>query len=60
MRTVVTLAVGFWLARQLYVRYDREKINKKQQRVKSRLEAFLKENGLNPVQVDVAVKEIIN
>ncbi|MBQ21677.1 MAG: hypothetical protein CMD31_13060 [Flavobacteriales bacterium] len=60
MRTVVTLAVGFWLGRQLYVRYDREKVKKKQERVKSRLEAFLKENGLNQTQVEETVKEIIN
>ena len=60
MRTVVTLAVGFWLGRQIYVRYDREKIKKKEERVKSRLEAFLKENGLNRTQVQTTIKEIIN
>lgn len=60
MKTVVTLAVGFWLGRQIYVRYDREKIKKKEERVKSRLEAFLKENGLNRTQVQTTIKEIIN
>lgn len=60
MRTVVTLAVGFWLGRQIYVRYDREKVKKKEEQVKSRLEAFLKENGLNRTQVQATVKEIIN
>jgi hypothetical protein len=60
MRTVVTLAVGFWLGRQIYVRYDREKVKKKEEQVKSRLEAFLKENGLNRTQVQETVKEIIN
>ena len=60
MRTVVTLAVGFWLGRQIYVRYDREKVKKKEEQVKSRLEAFLKENGLNRTQVQATVKDIIN
>lgn len=60
MRTVITLAVGFWLGRQIYVKYDREKVQQKEERVKSRLEAFLKENGLTRTEVKETVNEIIN
>ena len=60
MRTVITLAVGFWLGRQIYAKYDKDKMQKKEERVKSRLEAFLKENGLTRTEVKETVNEIIN
>jgi len=60
MRTVITLAVGFWLSRQIYIKYDKEKMKKKEDQVKSRLEAFLKENGLTKTEVKETMDEIIN
>ncbi len=60
MRTVITLAVGFWLSRQIYIKYDKGKMKKKEDQVKSRLEAFLKENGLTKTEVKETMDEIIN
>lgn len=60
MRTVVTLAVGFWLGRQVYIKYDKEKVKKKEEQVKNRLETFLKQNGLTKTEVKTTLNEIIN
>lgn len=48
MRTILALAVGFWIARTLYINFDKEQTRKKQATIKKRLTAFLEENGLSP------------
>ena len=60
MRTVITLAVGFWLGRQVYIKYDKKKVQQREQQVKSRLETFLKQNGLTKTEVNSTINEIIN
>lgn len=37
MRTITSLAVGFWLGRQIYLRYDKEEALKKERQAKERL-----------------------
>ncbi len=47
MKTVITLAVGFFIGRQIYINYDKNEARKKEAEVKNRLKQFLQENGLN-------------
>jgi len=59
MKTVLTLALGFWLGRQIYIKYDRQTALKKEEQIKSRLKSFLEENGLTKTEVKETTTEII-
>ncbi|MCB0374448.1 MAG: hypothetical protein KDD04_00860 [Sinomicrobium sp.] len=59
MRTVLALAVGFWIARQIYVNFDKQQARIKEAKVKKRLRAFLEENGLSPDEADMQSKRIL-
>ena len=59
MKTILTLGVGFWLGRELYLKYDKKATYRKRQQISKRLEVFLKSNGFNEQQQKVYSKEII-
>ncbi len=46
MRTIMSLAVGFFLGRQLYLQYDKEEALKREQAFKDRIKKLLEENKL--------------
>lgn len=45
MKTVITLAMGFWISRQLYIRFDKKQSRIQHAKVKKRLQQFLEANG---------------
>ena len=47
MRTIITLGVGFWLGRQLYINHDKRVARARETRLKQRLVSFLKEKDLD-------------
>ena len=47
MRTVISLAVGFWLGRQIYLKYSKEEALQKERRLKERLKKLLEDTGLS-------------
>ncbi|MBL4574817.1 MAG: hypothetical protein JKY51_01795 [Opitutaceae bacterium] len=47
MKTVITLAIGFLIGRQIYINYDKNEARKKESEVKDRLKQFLQDNGLD-------------
>ena len=59
MKTIITLAVGFWLGRQIYIKYDKEQAKEMEEGVKKRLQSFLEENGLTKTEVKETTEEII-
>ena len=59
MRTVITLAIGFWLGRQIYIKYDKQTALKKEEQIKNRLKSFLEDNGLTKREVKETTEEII-
>lgn len=59
MKTIITLAVGFWLGRQIYIKYDKEEAKKMEEGVKNRLQSFLKDNGLSKIEVKETTEDII-
>lgn len=60
MRTLLTLAVGFWIARELSTQYHKRLCIKIQFRQKRRLEAFLKEQEFTEDQIQHYTKAILN
>ena len=59
MRTVVTLAVGFWLGRSIYINYDKAQAKKKEAQIKRKLSLFLKDNGLSKTELKEITKDIV-
>ena len=59
MKTVITLAVGFWIGRSVYIHYDRQTALKKEQAIKKRLKSVLTQYGLSNAQVNKKTREII-
>lgn len=59
MRTVLSLAVGFWLGRQIYIQYDKEEALRKEEIVKDRLKKYLEENGLTKAEAKEQTKDLL-
>ncbi|GER60112.1 MULTISPECIES: hypothetical protein [Flavobacteriaceae] len=47
MKTILTLGVGFWLGRQLYINYDKRTALRKEAQLKARLQQFLEQNDFS-------------
>lgn len=50
MKTILTLGVGFWLGRQMYVNYDKRTALKKEAALKARLQKFLEDNDFSKTE----------
>ncbi|WP_452223684.1 hypothetical protein [Lacinutrix chionoecetis] len=50
MKTILTLGVGFWLGRQLYINYDKRTALKKEAQLKARLQQFLEDNNFTKTE----------
>lgn len=50
MKTILTLGVGFWLGRQLYINYDKRTALKKEAQLKARLQQFLEDNNFSKTE----------
>jgi len=50
MKTILTLGVGFWLGRQIYVNYDKRTALKKEAQLKARLQKFLEDNNFSKTE----------
>lgn len=59
MRTVIALAIGFWVGRQIYINYDKEEARIKEAKAKKRLKQFLEENGLTQSEAHEQSDEIL-
>lgn len=57
MRTVIAIAVGIFLGRQLYLMFDREQVRKT---VKQKVLALLMANGLTKENAEKQVKEMMD
>lgn len=59
MRTVIGLAIGFIIARQIYINYDKEQANQKEKALKNRLKRFLQDNGLTLREAEHEANKLI-
>jgi hypothetical protein len=50
MKTILTLGVGFWLGRQIYINYDKRTALKKEAQLKTRLQKFLEDNDFSKAE----------
>lgn len=59
MKTIITLGVGFWLGRQLYINYDKQEALKKETAIKKRLVSFLEEKQFSSAELKQYSKKIL-
>lgn len=59
MKTVVTLGVGFWLGRQLYMNYDRKNTLRKERALKKRLSDFLEQQQFSEKDIEKIYHQIL-
>lgn len=50
MKTILTLGVGFWLGKQIYINYDKRTALKKEAQLKARLQKFLEDNDFSEAE----------
>ena len=60
MKTVITLAIGFFIGRQIYINYDKSEARKKEAAVKDRLKEFLQDNGLSQKEASQQSDKIVS
>ncbi len=59
MRTVLTLAIGFWLGRSIYINYDKAQALKKEASIKKKLKNLLTEYGVTGSEAERATAEVV-
>ncbi len=59
MRTVATLAIGFWMGRMFYMHYDKKKAQKKQETMSKRLEREFSALGVTKDRVKNKVDQVL-
>lgn len=58
IRAIIFTAVGYWLSRQVYLRYDLEKRRSDQARLKRKLQVYLETAGWNKDDIQHAIDKI--
>ena len=56
MKTILTLAAGFWLGRSIYLHHDKEQALKKEAAIKRRLQSLLSDYGLSKAESEEATE----
>lgn len=59
MRTIITLGIGFWMGRQLYINHDKRVTSAREAKLKQRLVAFLKEKDLKQNQIEKQANQLL-
>lgn len=59
MKTILTLGVGFWLGRQIYINYDKRTALRKEAELKKRLLDFLEENDFSKAESKKHLNRIV-
>lgn len=59
MKTILTLGVGFWLGRQIYINYDKRTAHRKEAQLKKRLQSFLEDNDFTKTESEKHINRIV-
>lgn len=58
MKTILTLSVGFWIGRQVYINYNREQTQSREAAIKKQLEAVFRKYNMKAKGVREQVERI--
>ncbi len=60
MRAVFTFALGFIIARQVYINFDKQEARNKETKLKQKIDSVLKDIGLSPKEIKEQTHKILN
>jgi len=60
MKSILSLAIGFWIGRQIYLKYDKEMQAGKINRIENRLKSHFIENGFSKEQATQKAAQLIS
>lgn len=60
IRAIIFTAVGYWLSRQVYLRYDQSKREAENAATKRKLQIYLETVGWNEQEVEEALNRTFN
>ena len=58
MKTILALAVGFWIGREVYIRYDRQIVLDKEKQLKDKMKNLLKDGGWSTTEINQTLEEL--
>jgi len=58
IKAIIYTAIGYWLSRQVYQRYDMEKRKSDDELTKRRLEVYLESKGWKETEIKTAIGKI--
>lgn len=59
MKTVIVLAIGFWVGRQIYVNFDKEEAKRKETKLRQRLIQLLQEQGFTKGEATLKTQQLL-
>lgn len=59
MKTVIVLAIGFWIGRQIYVNFDKEEAKRKETKLRQRLIQLLQEQGFTKGEAALKTQQLL-
>lgn len=59
MKTVIVLAIGFWIGRQIYVNFDKEETKRKEAKVRQRLVQFFQQQGFSKSESVLKAQQLL-
>lgn len=59
MRTIITLAIGFYFGREIYLKHDKQKVMEKEEAIKQKLKSFLYDSGMTRAEAKETANEIV-
>ncbi|MEM9884333.1 MAG: hypothetical protein AAF849_00455 [Bacteroidota bacterium] len=57
MKTVLVLAIGFWIGRQIYINFDQEEARQKEAKLKEKLLQYFQKQGFSEKEANVKVQQ---
>lgn len=59
IRAIIFTAIGYWLSRQVYLRYDAFKRKEEQAAIRRKLQVYLESQGWNKEEIKEAMNSVI-
>ena len=59
MKTVLVLAIGFWIGRQIYINFDQEEAKQKEAKLKEKLLQYFQKQGFSKKEASEKVEQFL-
>jgi len=60
MKTVLVLAIGFWIGRQIYINFDQEEAKQKEAKLKEKLLQYFQKQGFSKKEAELKANSFLS